>query len=103
MFNNFFEQAKQQNIFIEKDSLWLQLFQNKRYNQYIQICNDETENGPLNRLINFLIKMYKNHIPQFFYNEIFKNSTIDFPYYLISMKFLKTFYFRECIKNRQRI
>ena len=91
LFNNFFEQAKQQNIFIEKDSLWLQLFQNKS----TQICNDETENGPLNRLINFLIKMYKNHIPQFFYNEIFKNSTIDFPYYLISMKFLKKLFISE--------
>ena len=39
--------------------------------------------------------MYKNHIPQFFYNEIFKNSTIDFPYYLISMKFLKKLFISE--------
>ena len=95
LFNNFFELAKQQNIFIEKDSLWLQLFQNKRINQNIQISNDETENGTLDRLINFLVNMYKNHIPQFFYNEIFKNSTIDFPYYLISMKFLKKLFSSE--------
>jgi len=102
LFNNFFELAKQQNIFIEKDSLWLQLFQNKKLNQNIQIFNDETENGPLDRLINFLIRMYQDHIPQFFYNDIFKNSTIDFPYYLISMKFLKKLFISENVLKIDR-
>ena len=39
--------------------------------------------------------MYRKQVPQYFYNEIFKSSAIDLPYYLNVIKFLKKLYKEE--------
>jgi len=95
LFNNFFELAQQQDIFIIKDNLWLKLFESSKIEENnLKIYEDENNNH-FEEINNFLIKMYRKQIPQYFYNEIFKNSAIDLPYYLNVIKFLEKLYKEE--------
>ena len=91
MFNNIYVTAKNQNIFIKKD-IFLKLYENK------EITNEsysESEEIPLDKLNNFLVNLYKNHIPKNFYNEIFRKSAIDFPYYLNTLQLNKMLFKAE--------
>ena len=95
LFNNFFELAQELNIFIIKDCIWLKLFENKKIDEdNLKIYEDENNNH-FEEINNFLIKMYRKQVPQYFYNEIFKSSAIDLPYYLNAIKFLKKLYKEE--------
>ena len=91
LFNNFYESSKKQNIYIERDELWLKLYENKtidnNYNKFID---------------SFLINIYKNHIPKHFINEIYKKSVIDLPYFLNILELLKKLYIEENIKKFNR-
>ena len=90
LFNNFFELAKNQNIFIEKDELWLKLFENRKIKN-IEII-EESESCTKEQIYNFLIDMYKNNIPKKFYDEIYKISSFDLNYYFHIIKFLQTLF-----------
>jgi len=98
LFNNFFMKAKKQNIFIEKGEEWLKLLENKEINKEInkdyRLCNQKYGNY-LENIIDFLIKIYKKHIPKHFYDEIYKKSAIDLPYYFIILTFLTLLYENE--------
>ena len=90
LFNKFLSTAKKQNIYIEKDELWLKLFENKDINKNSELYNNKLENTYINKYIDFfLINIYKNHIPKYFYNEIYKKSAIDLPYYLNCIEFMR--------------
>ena len=96
LFNNFFALAKNLHVFIEKDELLLKIFENKEINNNKEFYKDnKSENSPINIINNFLVNIYKNNIPKFFYNEIYKKSSIDLPYYLNVLGFLKLLYETE--------
>ena len=96
LFNNFFTLAKNLNIFIEKDEIWIKIFENKDINQSLELYEDnKSESSPIKLINNFLINIYKNSIPKFFYNEIYKKCSIDMPYYLNILEFLKLLFETE--------
>ena len=95
LFNNFFKLAQKLNIFIIKDNIWLKLFENKKIDENIIKIYEDENNNHFEDINNFLIKIYRKQVPEYFYNEIFKNSAIDLPYYLNIIKFLKKLYKEE--------
>ena len=95
LFNNFFIIAKDKNIFIEKGIEWLKLFESKEININFSKLEEQLQNDYIEKIINFLINIYKNHIPLDFYNEIFKKSAIDLVYYLNILKFLQKLFENE--------
>ena len=50
---------------------------------------DESYQKSIKKIIDFLKGIYKNNIPKNFYNEIFKNSSIDFIYYANTLTMVK--------------
>ena len=95
LFKNFFIIAKNKNIFIEKGIEWLKLFESREININFSKFEEQLQNDSIDKIINFLINIYKNHIPLDFYNEIFKKSAIDLVYYLNILKFLQKLYENE--------
>ena len=95
VFNEFFSLSKKLNIFLIIDEFWLKIFENKYYYQNLENNEFNNEKISLNRINNFLIGLYKNKIPKYFYNEIFKISAIDLSYYTYISNFLKLLFKEE--------
>ena len=95
LFNNFFDSAKSLNIIIEKDEIWLKLFENQEIKINFQTKEEKNADSTIDKINNFLLDMYKYNIPKYFYNEIFKISSIDFPYYLYILDFLQILFKAE--------
>ena len=92
LFKEFFLLSKKLNIFIIIDEFWLKLFKNKEFSQNLE---SNSEKNSLDKINNYLIGLYKNQIPKYFYNEIFKVSSIDLPYFLYISNFLKLLFKEE--------
>ena len=95
IFNNFLLLAKKKNILIEKGIEWLKLLESKEININLKSIEIKKENNILNNINDFLINIYKKHIPINFYNEIYKKSVIDLEFYLNILKFLQKLYEKE--------
>ena len=74
LFNNFFLLAKKNNIIIEKGIEWLKFFQSKEISINLQLLKIKNEINYNDKINDFVINIYKNHIPSNFYNEIYKKS-----------------------------
>ena len=104
LFNKFLNLSKQKNIFIERDVHWLKIFENQKIdnNENLELYADKPDKQPIDKIIDFLICIYKNHIPKCFYNEIFKKSAIDLPYFLNIVKFMKSLFQDEIKLNKEK-
>ena len=91
LFNNFFILAKKNNILIENGVEWLKLFENKEIN-ISYLSKKEYEKVILDKINDFFINIYKNHIPNFFFEKIYKICSMDLAFYLKIIKFLQKLY-----------
>ena len=89
LFNKFIERAKNINIIIKEDTLWLKLLQNTSINNSFELLEDISYQNSIKIIISFLIQIYQKNIPKNFYSEIFKRSTIDLIFYINTVPILK--------------
>ena len=94
-FKMFLETIKKQNIFLEESEQWLKLLESKNIIKNEDSLININKNYSFDKMNDFLINIYKNNIPKNFYNEIFKTSAIDLPYYLNILNFLKKLFEKE--------
>jgi hypothetical protein len=91
LFNKFIERAKNINIVIKENILWLKLLQNTSIQNTFEFLDDITYQNSIKIIISFLTKIYQKNIPTNFYSEIFKRSTIDLMFYINTIPILKEF------------
>ena len=91
LFNKFIERAKNINIVIKENTLWLKLLQNTSIQNTFEFLDDITYQNSIKIIISFLTKIYQKNIPTNFYSEIFKRSTIDLMFYINTIPILKEF------------
>ena len=94
-FNNFFLLAKRKNIIIEKGVEWLKLLENKEFNLDSQTLKEKEKTIVSDKIIDFLINIYKNNIPINFFGEIYKKSCIDLIYYLNILKLIQKLFEKD--------
>ena len=89
LFNKFLELAEKENIIIKESELWLKLLENNSLDESLKLPLDESYKDSIKQIIDFLYDIYKNNIPNKFYNEIYKKSTIDILYYINALSLIK--------------
>ena len=90
LFKEFYESLDQLNIIIKEQEFWLKLLENNSPNDSLELLGNLSYMNSIENINDFLINYsYKNNIPNNFYNEIFKKSSIDLLYFINVLSMLK--------------
>ena len=81
LFNDIFENFDNKNFIVKKNVIWLKLLNIISPEDTFDLLEDESYQGCIEKITEFLLDIYKENIPKNFYGEIFKRSSIDFIYY----------------------
>ena len=90
LFKEFYESLEQLNIIIKEHKFWLKLLEYNSPNDSLELLGNLSYMNSIENISDFLINYsYKKNIPNDFYSEIFKKSSIDLLYFINVLSMLK--------------